>query len=227
MASISSIQAMAQELGLWNIAKGNVDLQNERLSNLDYLSLVLSQEIDCRNQKRNAYYRKASRIPRKVFDPLLMSKGMQWQLERMLSLEWIEDEQNIIILGGCHTGKTSLASHLGNRAIDLGYKTYYATFDHIISVVKQQETLSKAKRTLQYMRECDLLIIDDFLYVDPTREELHLFYRAMTFFNESRSMIFITNREVSIWKNASDDIHLMQTMTDRITIGSQLLRMTD
>lgn len=87
MASISSIQAMAQELGLWNIAKGNVDLQNERLSNLDYLSLVLSQEIDCRNQKRSAYYRKVSRLPRKVFDPLPMSKGMQWQLERMLSLE--------------------------------------------------------------------------------------------------------------------------------------------
>jgi DNA replication protein DnaC len=53
------------------------------------------------------------------------------------------------------------------------------------------------------MQECDLIIIDDVFYVEPTRAELQVFYRAVTFLNETRSIIFITNREISAWIDAA------------------------
>ncbi|WP_352418227.1 hypothetical protein [Proteiniborus sp.] len=40
-------------------------------------------------------------------------------------------------------------------------------------------------------------MVDDVFYVEPTRAELQAFYRAITFLNETRSIILITNREVS------------------------------
>ena len=41
MADITEIRELAQKLNLWNIAKGYIDLNDEKLSNLDYLKMVL------------------------------------------------------------------------------------------------------------------------------------------------------------------------------------------
>ena len=61
----------------------------------------------------------------------------------------------------------------------------------------------------------------------PTRAELQVFYRAVTFLNETRSIIFITNRELSAWIDAAEDKHLCQTLLDRITVNCQIVRLTD
>ena len=83
------------------------------------------------------------------------------------------------------------------------------------------------RQIFSYMQECDLIIIDDVFYVEPTRAELQVFYRAVTFLNETRSIIFITNRELSAWIDAAEDKHLCQTLLDRMTVNCQIVRLTD
>ena len=60
-----------------------------------------------------------------------------------------------------------------------------------------------------------------------TRAELQVFYRAVIFLNETRSIIFITNRELSAWIDAAEDKHLCQTLLDRMTVNCQIVRLTD
>lgn len=57
MASITELQELARKLSLANIAGGVVNLQNESLSNLDYLKMVFEAELAEREKK---CYRKAS-----------------------------------------------------------------------------------------------------------------------------------------------------------------------
>jgi hypothetical protein len=111
--------------------------------------------------------------------------------------EMFMEEQNLILLGKCGTGKNGLAMQLEETAISNGHKTYYAPFDNFIAVAEKKATNPKAEATFSYMQECDLIIIDDVFYVKPTGAELQVFYRAVTFLNETRSIIFITNRELS------------------------------
>jgi len=106
-------------------------------------------------------------------------------------------------------------------------KPYYAPFDNFIAVAEKKATNPKAEATFSYMQECDLIIIDDVFYVEPTRAELQVFYRAVTFLNETRSIIFITNRELSAWIDAAEDKHLCQTLLDRMTVNCQIVRLTD
>ncbi|WP_278320464.1 ATP-binding protein [Herbinix hemicellulosilytica] len=56
---------------------------------------------------------------------------------------------------------------------------------------------------------------------------MQVFYRAVTFLNETRSIIFITNRELSAWIDVADDKHLCQTLLDRMTVNCQIVRLTD
>ena len=227
MADITEIRELAQRLNLWNVAKGYIDLNNEKLSNLDYLKMVLEKELELREAQKHIKMRKASKLPNKVFDESNLNKGLKWQIKQLYQLTWIDEEQNIILLGKCGTGKTSLAVQLGKRAINNGYKTYYVSFDTFISVAEEKDTIPKAETTFSYMKECDLIIIDDVFYVEPTRAELQSFYRAISFLNETRSIIFITNREISAWIDAVEDKHLCQTLLDRVMVNCQIVRLID
>lgn len=227
MADITEIRKLAQSLNLWNISRGIVDLNDEKLSNLDYLQMILEKELEIRAQQKHIKLRKASKLPNKVFDTSKLNKGLKWQIKQLSHLTWLNEEQNIILLGKCRTGKTSLVAQIGETAINNGHKTYYASFDTFIAVAEQKDIHPKARATFSYMRECELIVIDDVFYVEPTRVELQAFYRAITFFNETRSIILITNREISAWIDAAEDKHLCQTLLDRVTANCQIIRLTD
>ena len=227
MADITEIRELAQKLNLWNIVRGYIDLNDEKLSNLDYLKMVLEKELEIRARQKHTKLRKASKLPNKAFDASNSNKGLKWQIKQLSNLTWLKEEQNLILLGKCGTGKTGLAAQLGETAISNGYKTYYAPFDNFIAVAEKKATNPKAEAIFSYMQECDLIIIDDVFYVEPTRAELQVFYRAVTFLNETRSIIFITNRELSAWIDAAEDKHLCQTLLDRMTVNCQIVRLTD
>lgn len=227
MADITEIRELAKKLNLWNIARGYIDLNDEKLSNLDYLQMILQKELEIRARQKQIKLRRASKLPNKVFDASNLNKGLEWQIKQLSHLMWLNEDQNVILLGKCGTGKTSLAVHLAETAIDKGHKTYYAPIDTFVSIVENKDINPKAGAAFSYMRECNLIIIDDVFYLEPIRSELQAFYRAVSFLNETRSIIFITNREISAWLDAVEDKHLCQTLLDRITANCQIIRLTD
>ena len=54
-------------------------------------------------------------------------------------------------------------------------------------------------RKFRYMTNCDLIIFDELMYIALSEQDLPLFYRAINFLKEERSIIYITNREPSEW----------------------------
>ena len=72
----------------------------------------------------------------------------------------------------------------------------------------QKSHKSKAEAIFSYMQECDLIIIDDVFMWNQPGQNCRFSTRAVTFLNETRSIIFITNRELSAWIDAAEDKHL-------------------
>ena len=66
---------------------------------------------------------------------------------------------------------------------------------------------------------------DELMYVALSEQDLPLFYRAVNFLKEERSIIYITNRELSEWPQVADDKHLMETLTQKIMSSSQQIRL--
>ena len=225
MTSISEIQELARILNLQNIAKGVIDLSHDKESNLAYLRDILQQEVSKREEYAILKREKAGRIPKKTFVTSNINSGIAWQIERLEELEWIEREQNLILIGKCSTGKTSLAAHLGRKALETGIKASYATFDDFLYTVKHKSMSEKQRQRFKYWTSCSLIIIDDVMYTGVSMEDLMVFYQSIMLLNESRSVILITNRELSSWTDAAEDKHLMQTLIDRVTAHSQIIRL--
>lgn len=225
MASIGEIKELARQLGLYNIAKGYIDLADEKLSNLDYIATVLQGEVQMREQTALVKREKISRLPHRVFIKEKVGSGTAWQIEQLETLDWIDEEQNLVIIGKCGSGKTSLAAHLGKLALESGEKVAYATISDFIYTVLHKDETNKQRERFKYFQSCSLIILDEVMYTRLTPEDLTVFYQYIMLFSESRSIVCITNRELSAWADGAFDRHLMQTLVDRITNGAQVIRL--
>ena len=226
MVGITELQELARKLSLANIAGGVVNLQNESLSNMDYLKMVFEAELAERVKSAIAKRRKESHLPRKAFSIETLNKGVAWHIQQLENLSWIEKAEDLILLGRCDTGKTSLAVHRGELALEAGHRVYYCSIDEFLEIIRNKDHIERCSRKFKYMLSADLIILDDVMYVTLSDQDLPLFYRAVNFLKEERSMIYITNRELSDWSLTVTDRHLMQTLTEKLTNNSQLVRLT-
>ncbi len=217
MADSKDIQALARILNLQNIANGEINLENEKLSNKDYLYNILLEEVNIRNANKLKGIKKDAKIPSKVFDYTRITEGLKWQLEKIKRIDFSSIKQNIFIVGDCSTGKTSLASELGNDALEKGAKVIYITYDNLVI-----ESRLKKKQWNKIL-ECDMLILDDVFYLPPDENELIEMYKVLMFLQETRSIILITNRPLSSWKDMKVDTHLVETLEKRLMQDAQII----
>lgn len=221
---IATIKNLAKKLNLQNLANGCFELKETAMSNLDYLQFVLQKELSMREDRQVDKRQKASKLPIVKFDDNQIGGITKWQFNELMKLQWIENDENLMLIGSCNTGKTAIATMIANEAIIQGHKVYYIKIDTFLIMIKTKESIPKAKTIWSYISECQMIIIDEVLYTDITREDLQLLYKAIIYLNETHSLIIISNREISDWLNACEDKHLMKTMLDRITAHTQILR---
>lgn len=217
MADVKEIQELAKILNLQNIANGTIDLNDERLSNKDYLYKILLEEVNIRHSNKIKDLKKSSRLKQLSFDETRITDGLKWQLSKLREFDFALKRQNIFIVGDCSTGKTSLASTIGMNALEKGAKVMYLTLDDLILESKLK------KKCWNNVLNADLIIIDDVFYLTPTEDELVLIYKLMMFLQETRSLIIVTNRSLSSWKDMNVDTHLIETLEKRLMLDAQII----
>lgn len=210
---------MARTLGLWNTAGGRIDITDETVSNMDYLYNIFSEEINMRKEKKKDTLRRESHLPDKTFDRSKITKGLEWQLQKIEKMDFRNGTENFVIVGDCAGGKTSLACEIGGFALSGMARVQYITLENLLLAIRNQNPGWKK------ILKADLIIIDDVFYISPTDEELEMFYKAVTFLSETHSLIIVTNRKLSEWKNMGADRHLAETLRKRLMAGGQLIHL--
>ncbi len=80
----------------------------------------------------------------------------------LISNEWIERSQNIIISGATGTGKTWLGCALANNAIVNGYSVLYIRLSRLFSEIKLVRADGSYLSYLKKLQKYNVLILDDF-----------------------------------------------------------------
>ena len=85
----------------------------------------------------------------------------------LASCDFIEKRQNLVMMGVPGSGKTHLASALGIKACDLGYKVMFRRMANLIEELQTAHDNHAWPRYRRRIEQCDLLIIDEWGYL-PT-----------------------------------------------------------
>ena len=219
MADNAEIRMLARQLNLMNLANGLIDIDDEFVSNKEYLFRILQEETVLRAKKKAAERYKGSYLPKKEFDDAGITSGLMWQLDKIREFDFHKNQQNIMIVGDCATGKTALAARIAKDAIDRGASAVYVSEDDLINaVIKRNVKWSK-------LLHSDLIVLDELFYIKPSEENLQLLYKTVMFLTESRSIIFVTNRMLSDWDDMGVDKHTVSTFRQRIMAEAQLIHL--
>jgi DNA replication protein DnaC len=84
------------------------------------------------------------------------------QIQRLSTCDFIKNGEDLFITGSTGTGKSFLASALGQQACLLGYKVLYANTAKLMSHLKMAKADGAHLRELSKIEKQDALILDDF-----------------------------------------------------------------
>lgn len=116
-----------------------------------------------------------------------------------LSLRKHQKTINLVLVGKCGCGKTTLSVILGNETINKKYKVYYLKQDELLTCFKEKEANTRAQKLFNKLKDADLIIIDEMMYLSISESDVITHYKGLMYLNDSRSLILITNRRLEEW----------------------------
>ena len=94
-------------------------------------------------------------------------------------------------------------------------------------VLKTAEISRKSQARINWIKKCELLIIDELGYLPVSRTEANLFFALISEMYENTSVIITSNKGFEGWAELLGDKILATALLDRLTHRCQILNFTD
>lgn len=194
---------------------------DQQLSHLEFLQLLLSDELARREQSRLALLLKnagmSSSKTSQTFDFNATPSINRSLVSDLLTCRFMTDASPVLICGPTGTGKSHLAQAIGHQAIRQGKTVIFASQKGLLGQLHKARITGAYDRKFARLVKADLLIVDDYgLYpmASPQDEDFH---ELIDHRYEQRSVIITSNLEFGEWDQAFARNKLLATATlDRL-----------
>ena len=232
-----------RHLNLTTIAQHYEDLGREAaregLCHVEYLRRLAEAEAAARYERSVQRRTKAARLPvlktLEQFDWSWPKKINRAQVQDLFRLRFVEQNTNVVFIGGVGLGKTHFALALAHSACLNNAPTLFAQAVEIVnalSAAQATNTLSKALKTYVAPR---LLVVDELGYMPMDKRGADLIFQVISARYERGATVITTNTVYKQWARIfNNDATLTTAILDRlvhhcetITIEGKSYRMKD
>ena len=200
-ASLSS----ARTASLWKTLKFVSDCTALTHEQAQSILPILEEEARARELRQIRYLLVRSGIKRikglEDFDWKFNPKLPREKFMAFRNAPWIENTQNLLLIGPSGVGKSHLASALCYDAIQKGVATAFISCFDLVAKLKR----ARNKHTLiQYYSTVKVFCLDELGYVFPTQEEANDIFQIISKRSEIGSTLVTTNLVPSAWGKIFD-----------------------
>lgn len=137
-------------------------------------------------------------------------------VQRLSDCSFIQKGEDLFITGSTGTGKSFLASALGQQACLLGYKVLYANTTKLLSQLKMAKADGTHLRELAAIEKKDALILDDFGVQPMDAQGRSMLLDIIEDRHSKRTTIITSQVPVKKWHEIIGEKTLADAILDRI-----------
>jgi DNA replication protein DnaC len=196
----------------------------ESLPHADFLSLLLSDEVERRDRTSAALRARTAKLdPGMRIDTFTTDTAAVFDRElwnELCSLRFLDDARGALLLGPVGVGKTHLATALGHVAIRRRRTVLFARADQLFRHLKAARLDNSVEAEMRRLTRVELLIIDDFALKAMDHTETADFYELIVERHHKAATLLTSNRDASEWIGLMSDPLLAQSAVDRLVATS-------
>lgn len=184
------------------------------------MGLLIDQESTSRASKRLQRLLKAAHFKEVAYvedidyaHPRGLKKS---QVAGLLSGEWINKNQNLVITGPTGCGKTYLACAIGRHACHHDYNVRYYRATRLFEMLTISHGDGSYLKLINQLAKADVLIIDDWGLEKLTQSQRNDLLEIMEDRHSSKSTIVTSQLPVTKWHTFIGDATLADAILDRL-----------
>lgn len=195
-----------------------------------FLDALLKNEIEMRKQNAVKTKIRAARFPyQMVLDDYKrehLPVETRQKIRELETLEFVDNDENIILIGNPGTGKTALAVALGMKACLMNRSVLFVNVSNLLIELKEAMNLNQISRYKKRFEKYDLVILDELGYCSFDKERGEILFNLLSSRNEKKATIITSNLTFDRWNEIFNDSVLAGAMIDRMAYKSHLINMT-
>ena len=200
----------------------------ERLGPIDFLGLLVHDELQRRRDRLiERRSKEAGFRDIKTLDTFNWSFNAidRAQIYELATARFIEQHDDVLMLGNAGVGKSHLAQAIGMSAIHAGFRVLYREAHHLFEELVLAAALGERAALISRLTDVPLLIIDDLgmrkLPASAAEDLLEVIMRRY----ERASTIVTSNRPLEDWPKLFGDTPAVTAFLDRLMHHGHLIEM--
>lgn len=204
--------------------------KTNELSYEDFLQSVLKSEVDYRKSNLIRKRTRQAKFPYiftlEDFKLEHLTAEIKRKIKELSTLEFIDNKENIVLVGNPGTGKSALSIALGTAACLENKTVLFISVPQLL--IEINEAMSKAEY-LRYKRKFeryDLVIIDELGYSSFSKDSGEILFNLLSSRNNSGSLIITSNLTMDKWNEIFHDTVLTGAIVDRLANKAHMIDMS-
>ncbi|MGM0332994.1 IS21-like element helper ATPase IstB [Enterococcus sp. AZ050] len=228
---MSSIESYAKQLKLAYLKK-NYSVLVQQAIDLEqgyeeFLHNILALEVEHRQNNRIQTLIRKAKLPNKItFDDYMdnhLEVKIRKQIKELKSLKFIDNKENLILMGNPGVGKTYLATVLGMEACLSGKSVLFTNIPNLVIELKESLSANQLNFYKRRFNKYDLVILDELGYVSFDQVGSEILFNLLSNRTTAGSIIITTNLSFDRWEETFKDPMLTAAMVDRLAHRAHVL----
>lgn len=198
-----------------------------QLSPLEFLALLLDDELERRGQERMARRLAFSGCDHQKtlakFDFLAAPGVNRTLIQDLATCAFITRHENLLLCGPTGVGKSHLANAIAIEALKREFKVLTRPTHRLLADLHAARANGTHNRMFAKLLNCDLIVLDDFGLQALSPQAVQDLYEIVTERYERGSLIITSNRAFEEWPEVFNNDLLASAALDRLTHHSHTL----